>query len=81
MSMQAAADLLGVQFRTLSALIARGELPAEVTVPPGPKRRRSVRLRRQDVEEFIERSRVKPGELAHLNPPVIGRYLRPRTEA
>ena len=64
----AAAKLLGLQLHTVYALIDRSELAAEVTSPPGPKRRRSVRLRRQAVDDFIERARVKPGELRHLHP-------------
>ena len=68
-----AADLLGVQFRTVYALIDRGQLRAEVTVPPPPKRRPSVRLRRQDVDDYIRRARIKPGE---LEPP--GRRARTR---
>ena len=61
-------------------MIDRGELPAEVTLPPGPKRRRSVRLRRQAVYDYLERARVKPGELSHMIPPPTGRYLPPRTD-
>ena len=64
----AAAKLLGLQLHTVYALIDRGELAGEVTVLLGPKRRRSVRLRRQDVDDLIERARVKPGELRHLYP-------------
>ncbi len=73
-TVRAAADLLGVQFRTVYNLVARGELPAVITTPPGPKRRKSVRVRRQDVDEYLERARVKPGELAHLylDPPDNG---------
>ncbi len=63
-----AAGLLGVALHTAYDLIDRGELAAEVKVPIGPKRQRSVRLRRQDVDAFIERARVKPGELRHLHP-------------
>ena len=73
-----AAELLGVTLHTVYALIDRGELEAEVTVPPGPRRRRSVRLRRTWVDEYIERARVKPGELTHLFEPATGRYLPPR---
>lgn len=47
-----------------------------MTLPsPRPKRRRrAIRIRRQDVDDYIERASVKPGELRHLNPPVEGRY-------
>jgi excisionase family DNA binding protein len=64
-----AAELLGVTLHTVYALIERGELEAEVTVPTDrPKRRRSTRLRRAAVDDYIERARVKPGELRHLHP-------------
>ena len=69
-----AAKLLGLQLHTVYALIDRGELSAEVTFPPGPKRRRSVRLRHGDVADFLRRARLKPGELRHLVPTVQGRY-------
>ena len=46
--------LLGVQLHTVHALIDRGELRAEVTVSNHrPKGRRSVRLRRQAVDEEL----------------------------
>jgi excisionase family DNA binding protein len=64
-----AAQLLGLALHSVYDLIDRGELAAEVTVPPEPKRRRSVRLRRQDIDDFLDRARVKPGELSHLFPP------------
>ena len=65
-----AAKLLGLQLQTLHALIDRGELAADV-VPPGNKstgRRRSIRIRREVLDDFIEQSRVRPGELRHLHP-------------
>ena len=74
-----AAKLLGLQLHTVYALIDRGELPAEVTFPPGPKRRRSVRLRHGDVADFLRRARVKPGQLRHLVPTVQGRCHRAKT--
>ena len=59
-----AARLLGVQH----ALIDRGELAAEVTRPGDrPKRRRRIRIRPQDVDDYLERARGKPGELRHLH--------------
>ena len=64
-----AAELLGVALHTVYALIDKGELGAEVTRPTDrPRQRRSIRLRRQDVDDYIERARVKPGELRHLHP-------------
>lgn len=69
MSAPEAARRLGVQLHTLHGMIDRGELPAEVVrADDRPKRRRSIRVRRQDVGDFIERARVKPGELRHLHP-------------
>lgn len=68
-----AAKLLGLQLRTVYVLIDRGELQAKVTFPPGPKRRRSVRLRRQDVADFLRRARVKPRELRYRVPTVGGK--------
>jgi excisionase family DNA binding protein len=66
----AAAKLLGVQMATVRALIDQGTLPAEFKLPsPRPKsRRRAIRLHRHHVEDYIERARVKPGELRHLHP-------------
>ena len=62
MGTPAAARYLGIQLRTLYGAINRGELPAH-------KIARVIRLRRTDVEEYIERCRVQPGTLGHLYPP------------
>ena len=63
------ARLLGLQLHTVYGLVDRGELEAEVIVPTDRrKRRRSVRVRRQAVEDYIDRAPVEPGELHHLNP-------------
>lgn len=62
--------------RTVRTLIEHGELYADVDLP-GPKaRRRTIRVRRQDVHEFIERARIKPGELTHLYPDWPGNRYR-----
>ncbi len=76
-----AARLLGLQPHTVYALIADGDIAAEQGPPTVWKRngqtgeRRFVSLRRQDIEDltapFIERARVKPGELRHLLGPVV----------
>ena len=50
---------LGVQLRTLYRLIDEGHLPAY-------KLGRVIRLKREEVEAFVERMRVRPGELRHL---------------
>lgn len=61
---------LGLTMHTVRTLIEHGRLGADVVLPyPGPKtRRRAIRARRQEVHEFIERARIKPGELTHLYP-------------
>ncbi len=65
-----AAEVLGVRLRTVHNLINTGQLPADFVLPyPGPKsRRRAIRIRREDLEDFIRAARVKPGELRHLHP-------------
>lgn len=60
-----AAELLGLRLRTVHTLIHAGELEAEVS---GGPRRRSIRLSRQDVDDFIERAQIRPGDLRHLHP-------------
>jgi excisionase family DNA binding protein len=75
-TVRAAADLLGVRFRTVYNLIERGELAAAITTSPGPKRRKSIRVRREEVDQYLERFRIQPGALSHLNPPPTGRHGR-----
>ena len=65
-----AAKLLGIELHTLHALINRGELAVDIA-PPGKRntgRRRDYRIRRQAIDDYLERARVKPGELRHLHP-------------
>jgi len=57
-----AAEYLGLHLATLYKLIDTGEVPAYQIG-------RLIRLRRADLDTFLERSRVHPGELAHLYPP------------
>ena len=57
----AASAYMGVTLRTLYRLIDHGHIPAY-------QFGRVIRLRRREVEEFIERSRIQPGELRHLYP-------------
>jgi excisionase family DNA binding protein len=59
MSTEAAAAYIGVTSRTLYRFIDEGHLPAY-------RFGRVIRLRTDDVEAYIERCRIKPGELAHL---------------
>jgi excisionase family DNA binding protein len=61
MSTQEAARRLGITTRTLYRFVDEGELPAY-------KMGRVFRLKRSDVDEFIERSRIQPGTLEHLYP-------------
>ena len=71
MSAPEAARRLGLQLHTVHALIDRGELAAEI-VPPGKRstgRRRDIRISREALDDYIERARVNPGDLAHLYPP------------
>ncbi len=80
MGAPAEAKHLGVNLRTLYAIIDSGELPAF-------KIRRAIRLKRADVDAFLERCRVQPGTLSHLYPPgeygdpprkPLGRRSRPK---
>jgi excisionase family DNA binding protein len=70
LSVPRVAEMLGLKAATVRALIERGDLTADFTLPyPRPgSRRRSIRVREHDLKAFIERSRVRPGELAHLYP-------------
>ena len=61
MGAPAVASYLGVTLRTVYAIIDEGQLPAF-------KIRRVIRIRREDVDEYLERCRIKPGELRHLYP-------------
>ena len=61
MSTQEAAARLGVTVRTLYRLIVEGQLPAY-------KLGRVIRLQAEEVDAFIEASRIQPGSLEHLYP-------------
>jgi excisionase family DNA binding protein len=61
-SVREAADLCAMAYATMLAMVRRGELRAEK--PDG----KSYGLRRSDVDGFIERSRVEPGQLASAPP-------------
>ncbi|WP_419839199.1 helix-turn-helix domain-containing protein [Candidatus Poriferisodalis sp.] len=56
-----AANRMGITTRTLYRFIDRGELAAY-------RFGRVIRLRLDDVNAFIEQSRVEPGSLEHLYP-------------
>ncbi len=61
MSTAAAARRLGVTVRTLYRLINEAELPAY-------KFGRVIRLKQDEVDSFIQASRIAPGSLEHLYP-------------
>jgi excisionase family DNA binding protein len=61
LSTQDAARRLGVTPRTLYRFIDLGELPAY-------RLGRVIRLKADDVDTFIEGSRIQPGSLEHLYP-------------
>lgn len=56
---EAAAHHLGITPRTLYRLIDQGAVG-------GFRFGRVIRLRRSDLDAFIETSRIRPGELRHL---------------
>jgi len=61
LSTQEAARRLGVTPRTLYRFIDQGDLPAY-------RLGRVIRLKKADVDAFIEASRIEPGSLEHLYP-------------
>jgi excisionase family DNA binding protein len=61
LSTQDAARRLGVTPRTLYRFIDLGDLPAY-------RLGRVIRLKADDVDAFIEASRIQPGSLEHLYP-------------
>jgi excisionase family DNA binding protein len=64
LSTKDAADRLGITPRTLYRLVDEGQLPAY-------RLGRVIRLQMTEVDDFIARSRIKPGELEHLYPDAI----------
>ena len=56
-----AAKALGITPRTLYRFIDQGELPAY-------RFGRVIRIKRADVDAFIEGARIEPGSLEHLYP-------------
>ena len=61
MSTRETSERLGVTLRTLYRFIDEGQIPAY-------KLGRVIRLKENDVEAFIEASRIEPGALEHLYP-------------
>jgi excisionase family DNA binding protein len=60
-----AAKFLGITPRTLYRFIDEGQIA-------GYRFGRVIRLKQDDVDAFIEASRIAPGTLEHLYPEVIG---------
>ena len=56
---EAAAAYLGLPTRLVYAMVNAGQVPAL---------RFPLRIRRRDLENCLERCRIRPGELAHLDP-------------
>ena len=61
LSTRHAAERLGVSLRTLYRFIDQGDLPAY-------KMGRVIRLKADEVDAFIESTRIAPGSLEHLYP-------------
>ena len=61
MGVPEAAEYLGVRPRTLYRQIDLGEIPAF-------RIGRVIRIRKEDVDAFLEAHRIQPGELSHLYP-------------
>ncbi len=72
MSTVAAARLLGLSHRSVLGFIDAGELEAEVDRHTGPTGRRLIRVRPGAIEDFLDRARVKPGDLRALYPASTG---------
>lgn len=60
-----AARYLGITSRTLYRFIDEGQIA-------GYRFGRVIRLKQDDVDHFIENSRITPGTLEHLYPEVAG---------
>jgi excisionase family DNA binding protein len=56
-----ASKRLGIGLRTLYRLIDEGQLPAY-------KFGRVIRLQEEELDAFIQQSRIQPGQLEHLYP-------------
>ncbi len=62
MGVPALAKELGVTLRTMYRILDSGELASY-------KIGRVIRVKRVDVDAYLERVKVRPGDLAHLYPP------------
>lgn len=61
-----AAKSLGITPRTLYRFIDQGELDAY-------RFGRVIRVKRTDIDAFIEKSRIEPGTLEHLYPEAVAK--------
>ncbi len=73
MSTAQAAEYLGVTLRTVYGFIDEGQLPAY-------KFGRVIRVKEEDLQAFIESSRIAPGSLEHLRPET-GQARRPKSQS
>ena len=64
-----AAKYLGITTRTLYRFIDEGHIA-------GYRFGRVIRLKQDDVDQFIDNSRIAPGTLEHLYPDVVGESAR-----
>ena len=62
-----AAKRLGITPRTLYRFIDQGDIPAY-------RFGRVIRLKQDEVDGFIEQSRIQPGTLEHLYPEPVDRH-------
>ena len=68
LTVQQAADRLGLSVNAVKRAIVRGQLASEID------RKSRVRVvRRHDVDGFVQQCRLRRGDLDHLDP-----YARPR---
>jgi excisionase family DNA binding protein len=70
LSTKEASERLGITLRSLYRFIDEGDLVAY-------KFGRVIRIQADDVNRFIEASRISPGSLEHLYPEVKGNNGRP----
>lgn len=73
LSSKDAASRLGITVRTLYRLIDAGDLPAY-------RFGRVIRLQGAEVDAFIDRSRIRPGELEHLYPDAVTGEVEPEPD-
>lgn len=61
-------ELVGVEPHTAYDLIDRGELLAQIRERSTQAQSGGVRVQRTAVDEYLERVRIRPGDLRHLYP-------------